>query len=68
LLAGPTNFINQILRILKLSDDCSNYNEMPDIIINLSGTDFVLKPADYIIKQDESDYLKFLMGGVDTNQ
>ncbi len=56
------------MRILKLSDDCSNYNEMPDIIINLSGTDFVLKPADYIIKQDESDYLKFLMGGVDTNQ
>lgn len=44
LLAGPTNYINQILRILKLRDDCSNYNEMPDIIIDLSGTEYILKP------------------------
>jgi len=50
LIAGPTNYINQILRILKLKDDCSNYDSMPDITITLGGKDYVMKPEDYIIK------------------
>jgi len=52
-LAGPTDVINDLSKILDVQSDCSNYDELPDLgfvigenILNLNHQDYVDKGAD----------------------
>ena len=37
MIGGPTNYINKILNVLNVEDDCSNIESLPDIKINLNN-------------------------------
>lgn len=36
-----------------MKDDCSNYDSLPDLTIELNGQEFILKPKDYILKNKD---------------
>lgn len=72
LVIGPTNDIARINRALGGTDNgdgsfslnCNNLNSHQDVFIHIGGRAFVLKPSDYVIRDDNDCYSGF-MGGSD---
>lgn len=40
MIGGPTSLINEILNILNVEDDCSNFKDLPNIDITLKVLNF----------------------------
>jgi len=41
---------------LNVNEDCSNFDSLPDLTIELNGKEFVMKPSEYILKtKDDSE-------------
>jgi len=49
-IVGPTAQINAILSALNVKSDCSNYNTLPSLTVTLSGNQFIIPPAIYVLK------------------
>lgn len=60
LIAGPSEEIDKILNSLDIKEDCSNYNSLKPISIIFENKEFLLYPRDYVIKNEESEYIGFL--------
>jgi len=42
---------------LNVKDDCSNYDELPDLSIILNDKEFKMKPSDYVLKtKDDGNF------------
>jgi hypothetical protein len=50
LIAGPAQYINEILKYANVSADCSNVDSLPDVHFDMSGYDLVLTPKQYVLK------------------
>jgi len=56
LLVGPPQIINEILPYVKVNSDCSNYDELKTLELNLKDTSgtmvtYKLTPEDYVMKR-----------------
>jgi len=49
-IVGPTAQINLILNALNVKSDCSNYNTLPSLTVDLSGNLFTIPPSVYVLK------------------
>jgi len=52
-LAGPTDVINDLTKRLNVKNDCSNYNDLPDLGFVMGDNILNLKPQDYVDKGSE---------------
>merc|ERR1719345_667088 len=52
-LAGPTDVINDLAKRLNVKNDCSNYNDLPDLGFVMGDNILNLKPQDYVDKGSE---------------
>jgi len=55
MLAGPTEIISQLRRLLDVKSDCSNYATLPKLGFIIGGHILSLNPPDYVGKQGEGD-------------
>jgi hypothetical protein len=51
-LAGPTELIGRLTRILNVKSDCSNYDRLPELGFIIGGKILKLDPKDYVDKGD----------------
>jgi hypothetical protein len=51
-LAGPTELIGRLSRILNVKSDCSNYDKLPELGFIIGGKILKLDPKDYVDKSD----------------
>lgn len=51
---GPPEAMQPLLDQIKVESDCSNKDQLPDFIISIEGTPFILTPKDYILETDVS--------------
>merc|ERR1719436_758706 len=51
-LAGPSELIGRLTRILNVKSDCSNYEGLPELGFIIGGKILKLDPKDYVDKQD----------------
>merc|ERR1719253_1372343 len=52
-LAGPTDVITDLSKRLDVKNDCSNYNDLPDLGFVMGDNILNLKPQDYVDKGSE---------------
>jgi len=49
-LAGPTDVINDLTKLLDVKSDCANYKDLPDLGFVMGDNILNLKPQDYVDK------------------
>lgn len=54
LLTGPSGPLNALLGHIDVNDDCSNFDELPDIIFRIDGIDYPITANEYIMSVDAS--------------
>mmetsp|Transcript_21775 Transcript_21775/g.41557 ORF Transcript_21775/g.41557 Transcript_21775/m.41557 type:complete len:412 (-) Transcript_21775:97-1332(-) len=54
MLAGPTDTIGKLRRLLDVKSDCSNYDQLPKLGFIIGGHILSLNPRDYVGKQGQS--------------
>jgi hypothetical protein len=53
-IVGPTAQVNAILSALNVKSDCSNYNSLPNLSVQMANTVFSVPPSIYVLKQGNS--------------
>lgn len=48
MLAGPSDLVDKLTNMVNAKDDCSNFNELPDLGFQIGDTVLNLKPDDYM--------------------
>merc|ERR1719330_1811328 len=52
MLAGPSDLVDKLTSMVDAKDDCSNFNELPNLGFKLGNTVLNLKPDDYMDRSD----------------
>jgi len=52
MLAGPTEIMSQLRRLLNVRTDCSNYEQLPKLGFIIGGRILSLYPSDYVSKHE----------------
>merc|ERR1719373_270286 len=52
MLAGPSELVDKLNSMVNAKDDCSNFNELPNLGFQLGDTVLNLKPDDYMDRSD----------------
>jgi len=50
-IVGPTAQVNALLSALNVKTDCSNYNSLPNLQVEMNGNVFSIPPSIYVLKQ-----------------
>eukprot|EP00397_Hematodinium_sp_SG-2012_P043394 GEMP01048226.1.p1 GENE.GEMP01048226.1~~GEMP01048226.1.p1 ORF type:complete len:401 (+),score=72.68 GEMP01048226.1:128-1330(+) len=53
LMAGPTDIINQLIEILNVANDCSNYHQLPHLGFVVGSHILNLEPTEYVDKGED---------------
>ena len=51
LIMGPNTLFTPLLEGIVVNQDCSGFDALPNITITLDSIDYVLTPADYVLKE-----------------
>jgi cathepsin D len=51
-LIGPQRDVSELMKKIKIGNDCQGINSAPNITINLAGIDFGVSPQDYTLQLD----------------
>jgi cathepsin D len=63
LIVGSKNIIDQINQLIGTVDSsCNGLDNLPDVVINIDGDDYVLTPNDYVLKAGMFGYTQCLSG------
>jgi len=63
LIVGSKNIIDQINQFIGTVDSsCNGLENLPDVVINIDGDDYVLTPNDYVLKAGMFGYTQCLSG------
>jgi len=49
-IEGPSKMVDEIIRVLNVDPQCSNYYQLPNIIFSFGKKSFVLEPIHYILQ------------------
>jgi len=49
-LAGPTSYVNAIMRNINIGQDCTGFSTAPNVTVNIAGRNFDMTPADYTLR------------------
>lgn len=49
IIAGPSNIMQSITATVNVSPDCSNFDSLPDILLNFGGNPVTIKPSGYVM-------------------
>ena len=62
LIAGPKSIVDPLIEGITVAKDCSGLEDLPDLTFTLDTTDYVLKPADYVLKITQGSQTQCLLG------
>lgn len=49
-IVGPTSVVNGLLKDIPAQPDCAKISTYPNLTFTIGGTEFVLRPDQYILK------------------
>ena len=62
LIMGPNTLLKPLLEGVTVEQDCSNLDSLPDITFTFDTQDYVLTPADYVLKETLAKNTQCIMG------
>ena len=62
LIMGPNTLFKPLLDGVTVEQDCSNLDSLPDITFTFDSQDYVLTPADYVLKETVLKNTQCIMG------
>lgn len=62
LIMGPNTLFQPLLEGIEVAQDCSNLDSLPDITFTFDAIDYVLTPADYVLKETILSNTQCIMG------
>jgi hypothetical protein len=51
-LTGPSAPLNKLLNNIDVNDDCSNLDDLPDIVFRIDGIDYPITANEYVLTVD----------------
>merc|ERR1712109_217832 len=67
LIMGPKTLFDPLLEGITVEQDCSNLDSLPDITFTFDSQDYVLTPADYVLKETVLKNTQCIMGIMGAN-
>ncbi len=48
-IVGPRHIINELINGIKVNEDCSGVDQLPNLTWTIDGIDYILTPNDYVL-------------------
>jgi|Transcript_23185 hypothetical protein len=62
LIMGPNSLIQPLTEGITVAKDCAGVDDLPNITFTFDSTDYVLTPADYVLKETAGKQTQCIMG------
>jgi len=62
LIVGPSTLVDPLIAGIEVAQDCSNMDNLPDIIFKIDDTDYPLASSDYVVQVTQFGKTQCLMG------